>query len=317
MRPEYYADEYRRFQTYVRNFGGNRIYRIACGPNSADYRWTEVLMSEARNRMDGLSLHYYTVPGTWQKKGSATDFSEEEWFATLKKAMTMDELIGRHKTIMDRYDPDKRVGLIVDEWGTWFDVEPGTNPGFLYQQNTLRDALVAGLTFHIFHRHCERVHMANIAQTVNVLQAMVLTEGEKMLVTPTYHVFELFKVHQDAEYLPVHLEGKAAYELGGEKLPQLSISATRNDRGQLHISICNLHPREEGNISVELRGMKGRMQVSGRILAGARMNEHNTFDQPERVKPAAFDGASLVNGLLQAAVPPMSVTVLELNEWSE
>lgn len=317
MRPEYYADEYRRFQTYVRNFGGNRIYRIACGPNSADYRWTEVLMSEARNRMDGLSLHYYTVPGTWQKKGSATDFSEEEWFATLKKAMTMDELIGRHKTIMDRYDPDKRVGLIVDEWGTWFDVEPGTNPGFLYQQNTLRDALVAGLTFHIFHRHCERVHMANIAQTVNVLQAMVLTEGEKMLVTPTYHVFELFKVHQDAEYLPVHLEGKAAYELGGEKLPQLSISATRNDRGQLHISICNLHPREEGNISVELRGMKGRMQVSGRILAGARMNEHNTFDQPERVKPAAFDGASLVNGLLQAAVPPMSVTVFELNEWSE
>lgn len=179
MRPEYYADVYRRYQTYVRNYGDNKIHRIACGPNSDDYNWTEVLMREAARFMDSLTLHYYTVPGEWQNKGPATGFAEREWFTTLRKTLHMDELITRHSVIMDKYDPERRVGLIVDEWGTWYDVEPGTNPGFLYQQNTIRDALVAGLTLNIFHKHHQRVRMANIAQTVNVLQAVILTEGEK------------------------------------------------------------------------------------------------------------------------------------------
>jgi len=187
MRPEYYADLYRRYQTYVRHYSGNRVYKVACGP-TGDYRWTEVLMREAGRWMDGLSLHYYTLPGTWEKKGSATQFDESEWFSTLRNALHMEELIRRHSAIMDRYDPQRRVGLIVDEWGTWYDVEPGTNPGFLYQQNTLRDALVAGIHLNIFNNHAERVKMANIAQTVNVLQAMILTDGPRMIVTPTYHV---------------------------------------------------------------------------------------------------------------------------------
>ncbi|MFS8572711.1 MAG: alpha-N-arabinofuranosidase, partial [Clostridia bacterium] len=208
MRPEYYADLYRRYQTYVRHFGKNRIYKIACGPNGDDYRWTEVLMREAGAYMDGLSLHYYTVPGTWAKKGSATEFDEDEWFITLKKALRIEELIKRHSAIMDRYDPLKRVGLIVDEWGTWYDVEPGTNPAFLYQQNTVRDALVAGLHLNIFNNHAERVKMANIAQTVNVLQAMILTDGPKMIVTPTYHVFEMYKPHQGATLLPPWVEAE-------------------------------------------------------------------------------------------------------------
>ena len=196
MRPEYYADLYRRYSTYVRNFSDNRIYKIACGASDFDFRWTEVLMREAGRFMDGLSLHYYTVPGDWSNKGSATEFDEREWFVTMKKTLVMDDLITRHSSIMDYYDPEKRVGLIVDEWGTWYDVEPGTNPGFLYQQNTLRDALVAGINLNIFNNHCDRVHMANLAQTVNVLQAMILTEGERMVLTPTYHVFYMYKVHQ-------------------------------------------------------------------------------------------------------------------------
>src|SRR5256714_6639237 len=201
MRPEYYADLYRRFQTYVRNLGGNRVFRIACGPNRDDYHWTEVLMREAGRYMDGLSLHYYTVPGSApQARGSATDFGEEEWLTTLRKCLHMDELIRRHATIMDRYDPAKRVALVVDEWGTWYTAEPGTNPRFLYQQNTLRDALVTAVHFDIFNRHCDRVRMANIAQTINVLQAMILTEPDsgRMVLTPTYHVFEMYKVHHDA-----------------------------------------------------------------------------------------------------------------------
>lgn len=188
MRPEFYADMYRRYQTYVRNYGSNKIYKIACGPNSDDYNWTETVVKLAGRFMDALSLHYYTVPGTWQAKGSATKFTEEEWYITLSKTLKMDELVTKHSAIIRQYDPDNRIGLVVDEWGTWYDVEPGTNPGFLYQQNTMRDALVAGINLNIFNKHSDKVVMANIAQTINVLQAVILTEGEKMLQIGRAHV---------------------------------------------------------------------------------------------------------------------------------
>jgi alpha-N-arabinofuranosidase len=310
MRPEYYADLYRRYATYCRNFGRSRLYKIASGSHDADYNWTDVLMREASSLFDGLSLHYYTVPGAWSAKGSATQFGEGEWFTTLKKALFMDELVARHSTIMDRYDPEKRVGLIVDEWGTWYDVEPGTNPGFLYQQNSLRDALVAGLTLNIFNRHCARVTMANIAQTINVLQAMILTEGDKMVLTPTYHVFEMYKDHQDATLLPIAIDC-APYEHGGESIPALSASASRDEAGKIHLSLCNLDPGRAMSIACELRGA-GPSRVTGRLLTAGAINAHNTFDRPEAVKPAAFDGARLAGGSLQVDLPAKSVVVLEI-----
>src|SRR5699024_304327 len=219
MRPEFYADLYRQYQTYVRNYGDNQIYKIACGASDEDYHWTEVLMENAHWLMDGLSIHYYTIPKVWENKGAATGFPENEWFTTVRKALHMDTIIEKHQTIMDKYDTDQRVGMIIDEWSTWYDPEPGRNPGFLYQQNTIRDAIVAGLHFNIFHKHAGRVQMANIAQTINVLQAMILTEGEKMLLTPTYHVFDMFKVHQDAKLLDIHVESQD-YEFSGESIPQ-------------------------------------------------------------------------------------------------
>ena len=207
MRPEYYADEFRRYQTYVRDYGENKVYKIACGPNGADYDWTDKVMEIAGEYMDALTLHYYTVPtGKWQDKGAATGFPKEEYYATLKKALRMEELVRKHAQIMERHDPAHRVGLIVDEWGTWYNVEPGTNPGFLYQQNTMRDAMVAALTLNIFNAHSDRVVMANLAQMVNVLQAVILTEGEKLVLTPTYHVFDLYKHHQDAVLLGSYAE---------------------------------------------------------------------------------------------------------------
>ncbi|MBS4200479.1 alpha-N-arabinofuranosidase [Bacillus sp. FJAT-49732] len=311
MRPEYYADLYRRYQTYVRNYGDNRIYKIAGGANVADYNWTEVLMKNAHWMMDGLSLHYYTIPGEfWTGKGSATDFPESEWFTTLKKALHMDTLITKHSTIMDKYDPTKRVGLIIDEWGTWYDPEPGTNPGFLYQQNTIRDALVAGIHFNIFHSHADRVQMANIAQTINVLQAMILTEGEKMLLTPTYHVFEMFKVHHDASLLSVESSfGK--YELDGEVLPQVTVSASKDAEGKIHISLCNLDHQNQSDIEIDLRGIDiSSATVSGRILTADKMNAHNTFEQPENVKPAEFTNVKKQEESLTVTLPPMSVVVL-------
>ncbi len=311
MRAEYYTDEYRRYQTYARNYGDNKLYKIAGGPNVDDYHWMEVMMKEAAHLMDGVSLHNYTVAGTFEHKKSATAFDEADWFETMEKSYYMDTLISRHTSIMDQYDPDKRVGLIVDEWGTWFLVEPGTNPGFLYQQNTMRDALVAGVHFHIFHRHCDRVHMANIAQMVNVLQAMVLTEGDKMLLTPTYHVFEMFKVHQDAEALAISVEGDN-YDFGGKTLPKISASASKQAGGNVHISLCNIDPNEGAAVDLSVRGIAAMGNVTGRVLTAAEMQGHNTFEQPDRIRPEAFDAWEIDGDQLRIQLPAMSVVVLEL-----
>ncbi|MBP2071049.1 alpha-N-arabinofuranosidase [Thermoanaerobacterium butyriciformans] len=311
MRPEYYADVYRRYSTYVRNFGSNKIFKIACGPNTDDYNWTEVLMREAGKFVDGLSLHYYTVPGTWERKGSATDFDEEEWFITMKKALYMDELISKHSTIMDKYDSEKRVALVVDEWGTWYDVEPGTNPGFLYQQNTMRDALVAGIHFNIFNKHCDRVKMANIAQTINVLQAVILTDGAKMVLTPTYHVFDMYKVHQDAELLDFNIDTPEYMIDSEESIPQVTATVSTDDGGRIHISLCNLNSKESVTVECELRGANVS-KATGTILTAEEMNAHNTFDNPNNVVPEEFDEVKIAGNKLIISMPKMSIVTLEI-----
>ncbi|WP_373232325.1 alpha-N-arabinofuranosidase [Cohnella sp.] len=313
MRPEFYVDLYRQYQTYVRNYGDNKIVKIACGANDYNTHWTEVLMRDGERYMDALTLHYYTIPNTWQEKGSATEFSEQDWFVTLRKAIAMDELLDKHETIMNKYDPAKRVALIVDEWGTWFDVEPGTNPGFLYQQNTMRDALVAALTLHIFQDHCDRVQMANIAQTVNVLQSVVLTEGASMILTPTYHVFEMFKVHQDAEALDIALQSEP-YEMSGESIPQISVSASRSSDGTIQISLCNAHHDREAELTIELRGTDGSDRATeGTVLSALELNAHNTFAQPNTVQPAPLSGIVRGDdGTIRLTMPPASVGILRV-----
>ncbi|NLG89991.1 MAG: alpha-N-arabinofuranosidase [Clostridiaceae bacterium] len=311
MRAEYYADEYRRYATYVRNYGGNKIYKIAGGASVDDYHWTEVLMREARHLMNGLSLHYYTRTSTdWSVKGSATNFSGDEWFSVMKNALFMEELVKKHSSIMDKYDPDKRIGLIVDEWGTWFDVEPGTNPAFLYQQNTLRDALVAGIHLNIFNNHCDRVQMANLAQTVNVLQAVILTEGEKMIVTPTYHVFNMYKAHQEAELLPLSVSS-GNYTMNGQSIPKISASASVDNENTVHISLCNLHPAEAEKITCFSPG-KHFGRISGKILTADKMNAHNTFENPSAVKPEPFGEFCVNEGEITVFMPAKSVVVLAL-----
>jgi alpha-N-arabinofuranosidase len=325
MRPEYYADEFRKYNTFVKNYDRTKaIFRIAAGANVDDYKWTEVLMSVAGRRMDGLSLHYYTLPtGIWRTKGSATSFGEDQWFSTLQKTLRMDELVTKHAAIMDKAEAemasgpgnrpgaDKKIGLVVDEWGTWYDVETGTEPGFLYQQNTLRDALVAALNFHIFHRHADRVVMANIAQTVNVLQAMILTDKEKMLRTPTYWVFEMFKVHQGGTFLPVELQSPD-YVFGAEKIPMVSASATRAaDGSAVHLSLANTSPAQAVTLTVKLSGVAPK-SVSGRVLTAPAINAHNTFDAPNAVQPTAFAGAALKGDALDVKLPAKAVVVLTL-----
>jgi alpha-N-arabinofuranosidase len=311
MRPEYYADVYRRFATFVKNYSGNRVQKIASGHSDANYAWTEVLMSQAANQMDGLSLHHYTLPtGNWNKKGSATQFGEDEWHSTLVRTLRIDEYIQKHSAIMDKYDPQKRVGLMVDEWGTWYDSEPGTNLGMLYQQSSIRDALVAGINLNIFHKHADRVQMANIAQTVNVLQAVILTDKEKMILTPTYHVFEMYKIHQGATLIPVELTAPE-YKLGQATVPSLHASASRDKAGKLYLSIVNLDPNRAAQVSTRIAGASAK-SITGRVLTAPAMNTVNTFDKPDAVKPAPLTGVKVQGDQVTLSLPSKSVVVLEI-----
>jgi alpha-N-arabinofuranosidase len=313
MRPEFYADNF-RYNTFMKNYAAapeDKIYRVACGPSDADYDWTENVMKIAGSQMDGLSLHYYTLPrGTWQNKGSATAFGREEYYGALGRTLKMDELISRHSAIMDKYDPKKRVGLAVDEWGIWTDVEPDTNPGFLFQQNSLRDALIAGLNLHIFQAHADRVVIANIAQMVNVLQAMILTDHEKVVLTPTYHVFEMLSVHQGATSIPIELK-TPNLPATKEEIPSVSASASRDRAGHIHLSLVNTNPDSPVTVACTMAGT-AHGSVSGRVLTAPSMTSHNTFADPHAVEPRAFTGATVTGGSLSVVLPAMSVVVLEL-----
>jgi len=310
MTADFYSDQYRRYATFCRNYGDNRLYKIACGSNDADYNWTETLMKNVGGRMQGLSLHYYTVPNNWNKKGSATQFDENEYFTTISKSLFMEELVSKHSAIMDRYDPDKRIGLIPDEWGVWYDVEPGTNPGFLYQQNTLRDAILAGVTLNIFNQHCDRVKMANIAQTVNVLQAVILTEDDKIVLTPTYWVYWLYKVHHDATLLPTSFSCNK-YELNGKKIDAVNISASKDANNKIHITLVNIDPNKEQTVTGVLRGVKVS-KVTGKALTSGKLADHNTFDKPNTVGVTDFSGAKLTGESLSVKLPAKSVVMLEI-----
>ncbi len=311
MTPEFYADLYNRFQTYVRSYSGNRIIKVACGPGSENYHWLRTVMERCNRNTGAISLHHYVRgTGDWTRKGSATQFDEKEWFALMKNTLTIYPLLDGNIEIMDKVDPRGRIGLLVDEWGTWWDAEPGTNPSFLYQQNTLRDAVSAGVFLNAFNEHCRRVKMANIAQTVNVLQAMILTDGQKMVLTPTYHVFEMYKVHHDAALLPVELQC-GDYQFGSERVPAINVSASKDKSGKVHLSLCNLDPANSRELKCQFQGLEAK-HISGRVLTADAMTAHNTFDNPHEVEPAAFDAFGLRSDVLTVTLPSKSVVVLEV-----
>ena len=310
MRPEYAADLTRRYATFIKAPAGTRILKIAAGANVDDYRWTETLIREAAGQIDALSLHYYTIPGGWPPRASATQFDEAGWAATLAGAVRMDELVTKHTAIMDKYDPQKRIWLAVDEWGTWYAGDPGTNPGFLRQQNTLRDALVAAIHLNIFAKHTDRVKMSAIAQMVNVLQAMILTDDRRMVLTPTYHVFAMYKPYMDATVLPVEIKSPW-YNKDQWTMPAVSASAVRDKAGVVHVGLANLDPNRPQTVTATLNGVTAS-GVSGRVLTAPAMNALNSFDAPNTVAPAPFTGARVEGGTLTVTLPPKSVVMLDL-----
>ncbi len=311
MKPEYYANIYKQYATFMTDWtNSDSLFRVASGANVDDYNWTEVLMRDIpHNMLEGVALHHYSFV-KWSEKGSATDFSEQQYFATMKTALRMEELVTKHIAVMDKYDPKKKIALVVDEWGGWYNVEPGTNPGFLYQQNTMRDAMIAGVTLNVFHNHCDRVRMANLAQAINVLQSVILTSKEKMILTPTYHVLEMYNVHQDATMLPVKIISND-YTLGNEKLPAVSVSASKDKNGVTHISLVNIDATKAQDISINVNGAK-YTAVSGRVMTSKRLQDYNSFDEPNKINPSDFNDAKLSSNSLQVKLPPFSVVVLTL-----
>ena len=320
MTPEHYANEFRRYQTYIRNYKEDaKVAKICCGANVDDYHWTEGVLKTTHDHtpkhlhgfMDGLSLHYYTLPGSsWECKGSATDFDNAVWYKTLKKALYMETLIKGHSAIMDQYDPDKKIGMIVDEWGCWYDVEPGTNPGFLYQQNTMRDALVAGITLNIFNKHCDRVKMANLAQMINVLQSVILTEGEKMVKTPTYHVFHMYKEHQNAYLVESHIDTNVV-GIGEDMVPNLSESVSVDEHGVINITLNNLSLSSTEEVEIVLTEKEVK-EVKASILTG-KLNDFNTFEDTEKVKEKAFTDFKVQGKGITLVIPACSVLNIRIS----
>ncbi|HMO62555.1 MAG TPA: alpha-L-arabinofuranosidase C-terminal domain-containing protein [Ferruginibacter sp.] len=311
MTVDYYINEYKKYATAITSYSNTeKLFRIAVGPGTEDYSWTEALMRNIPAKLiEGVSIHHYSVIN-WSNKGSATQFTEQEYFSTMEQAWRMDKFIAKNKEVMDKYDPKKKIALIVDEWGGWYEPEPGTNKNFLFQQNTMRDAMIAGLTLNIFNNHADRVRMANLAQIVNVLQAVILTKEEKMLLTPTYHVMEMYNVHQDALLIPLTVISKE-YTLADRKMKAVSASASRDKNGITHISLTNIDAKKEQAITIDLNEIKAAT-VTGRILSSGKITDYNSFENPNAVIPKAFTNTKLNGTLLEIVLPPCSVVVLEL-----
>ena len=321
MRPEYYSDLFRRYSVYCRNYDGNQLYKIASGASDYDYNWTKVLMDRIGNRANAISLHYYTVTGWTGSKGSATKFNNEDYYWTMGKALGIEDVIKKHEAIMDKADPKKQVALLVDEWGTWWDEEPGTIKGHLYQQNCMRDAFVAALSLNVFHRHTERVKMTNIAQIVNVLQSMILTDTKgtgHMVLTPTYHVFNMYKDFQEATYLPMDVKCDSMDVRGddhakdGRKIPLVSTSAAKKADGTIVVTLANVSLDKAQQVEFNLDGAAAPKTVTGQILSCNKVSDYNDFVHPDVVKPAVFKDAKVKKNTLKVKIPAKSIVVLKI-----
>jgi alpha-N-arabinofuranosidase len=310
MTAEHYVNLYKQFATAMTSYSNTEnLFRVAVGPGTPDAKWTEEIMKGIpARRFEGISIHHYSVIN-WSNKGSSSQFTDDEYFKTMQQAVRMEDMIRVNSEVMDKYDPNKRVALVVDEWGGWYEPDP-EGKGQLYQQNTMRDAMIAGLTLNIFNNHADRVRMANLAQMVNVLQSVILTKEEKIILTPTYYVMEMYKVHQDAILVPMQITSND-FVMGNNKIKAVSVSASKDQSGKLHISLTNIDNVNSQSAEIDLKGYKAK-QVTGRILTSSKVQDHNTFDNPTIVVPKTFKDVSISEGKLKVNMPACSVIVLEL-----
>jgi alpha-N-arabinofuranosidase len=323
MTPDYYLSQAKIYSRFVRNFNPaqqdkQQMLKIAVGPGGGEPRWTEwtdTIMKAYQQHtwswdINGLSMHSYTV-GHWPPPFNSVGFGEAEYSQILKFTLDMEDLINKHSAIMDKYDPQKKVALVVDEWGAWYTPLPGSNPGFLVQQNSLRDAILAALNLNIFARHADRVRMANIAQMINVLQAMIMTDKEKMVLTPTYYVFKMYVPFQDATFVPVSFEA-GTYTFGDVRLPRIDAIAAKDATGKLWLEITNVDPNQSAEVELSLAGLIAK-SASGETLTAPKVDSVNTFDAPNSVVPEPIS-AKVRGGKVHLSLEPKSVTVISVEQ---
>jgi alpha-N-arabinofuranosidase len=323
MTPDYYLSQLKIYSRFVRNFNPaqqdqQQMLKIAVGPGGGEPRWaewTETIMKAYQHHtwswdINGLSMHSYTV-GKWPPSYPSENFGENEYSQFLKLTLEMDDLINKHSAIMDKYDPDKKVALVVDEWGAWYAPLPGSNPGFLVQQNSLRDAILAALNLNIFARHADRVRMANIAQMINVLQAMIMTDKEKMVLTPTYYAFKMYAPFQDSTFVPVAFDA-GTYKHGDITLPRVDAIAAKDATGKLYLAMTNLDPNQAAEVEASLAGITPK-SAAGETLTAPKVDSVNTFDAPRTVVPKPLT-AKVQGGKLSVKLEPKSVTVISVEQ---
>jgi len=323
MTPDYYLSQLKIYSRFVRNFNPaqqdkQQMLKIAVGPGGTEPRWTdwtETIMKAYQHHqwswdMNGLSMHNYTV-GHWPPSFASVGFGETEYAQILKFTLDMDDLIAKHSAIMDKYDPQKKVALVVDEWGGWYAPLPGSNPGFLVQQNSLRDAILAALNLNIFARHADRVRMANIAQMINVLQAMIMTDKEKMVLTPTYHVFKMYVPFQDATFVPVVFDA-GTYTHGDVSLPRVDAIAAKDKTGKLWLEVTNIDPNQPTEIDINVPGITPK-SAAGETLIAPKVDSVNTFEAPHTILPKPVS-AKAQAGKLTLKLEPKSVTVVAIEQ---
>jgi alpha-N-arabinofuranosidase len=323
MTPDYYLSQLKIYSRFVRNFNPaqqdkQRMLKIAVGPGGGEPRfteWTEAVMKAYQNHqwswdIDGLSLHSYTVV-RWPPAFASVGFGEKEYSQILKSTLEMEGLVSKYSAMMDKYDPQKKVALAVDEWGAWYAPLPGSNPGFLVQQNSLRDAILAALNLNIFARHADRVRLANIAQMINVLQAMILTDKEKMVLTPTYYVYKMYVPFQDATFVPVTFNA-GAYTHGDIMLPRVDAIAAKDGAGRLWVEITNVDPNQPVEIEVSLVGITPK-SAAGETLTAPKVDSVNSFEAPNTVVPRPIS-AKVQGGKLALKLEPKSVTVISVEQ---
>ncbi|MFP1778688.1 alpha-N-arabinofuranosidase [Lonsdalea quercina] len=320
MTPEYYANELRRFGalfhkngTNFHNDNDNTAMRVGSGANNDDTNWTDVVMKNASAHLDAISLHFYTVlTGDWKNRNqaSATGFPDEQWNAIFQQTLRMDDILRQHIAVMDKRDPEKRIGLFVDEWGTWYNVEPGTYHGHLFQQNTLRDGILAAANFNIFHQYTDRVRMTNIAQTINVLQAMILTAGDKIALTPTYYAYKMYVPFQDSTAIPLTVKAPQL-TYGGRTFPAFNVSAARGKDGKIYIGVANMNQHAGYGLAIKLGALNVKT-VSGEVLTSTASDAHNVPGQAEAIHPEVFHGGKIDGSVLNLTIPAKSVVVVSL-----
>lgn len=329
--PDYYVDEMKRYARFTRNLnleqqgtdnpaggsvkGSDPMQRIAVGPGGLDTAYTEAVMKAWKGHdwswsIEGLSMHNYTWI-SWPPPFSSINFGEREYAMLIKDTLKMEDMIRVHSAVMDKYDPDKKVPLVIDEWGVWLAKLPGSKDGFLHQQNSIRDAIIASINLNMFTRHADRVRMTAIAQMVNVLQAMILTDGPKMVLTPTYHLFKMYVPFQNATRLPISFDA-GTYTFGDVSVPRIDAIAARGTDGKLWIALTNVDPDKPADIDAAVTGIRAR-KASGAVLTASRVDAINSYDKPDAVVPRAIS-ARVNGGRLQVTLPPKSVTVLSITE---